>query len=227
MQQPSQQVLAAALTACEQPVPAGAALLAAAAAVRFAAGGPDAPAADAVAAWSLIAPAYAAAWSRMRAPLGLLAPSGGARGGGALPLVVVHGGACGVMRPLEATEAMVSSSAAAAAALDFAAGAGAGVGVGGVGGGNSFRLAPTASPATKALAAGAYLNTLLGAPACHAFDLVAMGVGQGGTGGGGAGFAASPAAAAAAAAAASFAATEDWLDAAVVGAVHAESSCDP
>jgi hypothetical protein len=60
------------------------------------AGGPDAPAADAVNAWALIAPAYAAAWRRMRAPLGL-APCAGAA------LAVVHGGASGVMRPLDPT----------------------------------------------------------------------------------------------------------------------------
>jgi hypothetical protein len=83
--------------------------------------------------------------------------------------------------------------------------------------GTSVSLCPMATPQSKVLVVGAFLNDLLGAPACHSFDLVALGVGQGGTGRAGVGgvLATSEAAAAAAAAAASFAATEDWLDAAV------------
>ena len=96
----SSTVLTAALDALDQPCPPGDdCARRAAAATRFAAGGDAAPAADAVAAWSLIAPAYADKWRRMRAPLGI-ASLGGGGGGGDEPWRRVRGGASrgGVVR---------------------------------------------------------------------------------------------------------------------------------
>ena len=99
----SSAVLTAALDAVDQPCPAGDDCAArAAAATRFAAGGDDAPAADAVAAWSLIAPAYADKWRQMRAPLGIASLPG--LDSGAAVVVLREGASC-VMRPLDATEA--------------------------------------------------------------------------------------------------------------------------
>ena len=207
----SSAVLTAALDAVDQPCPAGDDCTArAAAATRFAAGGDDAPAADAVAAWSLIAPAYADWWRRMRAPLGIASLPGPDSGAAA---VVLREGASCVMRPLDATEAAASRAAFIARTPGFAE----------TGATSSASLGATA-PHLAALALGCHMNDLLGAPACHAMDLVA-----GGAGGAAAGAAAgaedgraagamtraSPAARAAVKEAAAFAATEDWLDAAV------------
>ena len=114
----SSAVLTAALDAVDQPCPAGDECTArAAAATRFAAGGDDAPAADAVAAWSLIAPAYADKWRRMRAPLGIASLPGPDSGAAA---VVLREGASCVMRPLDATEAAASRAAFIARTPGFA-----------------------------------------------------------------------------------------------------------
>ena len=207
----SSAVLTAALDAVDQPCPAGDDCTArAAAATRFAAGGDDAPAADAVAAWSLIAPAYADKWRRMRAPLGIASLPGPDSGAAA---VVLREGASCVMRPLDATEAAASRAAFIARTPGFAE----------TGATSSASLGATA-PHLAALALGCHMNDLLGAPACHAMDLVAGGAGSAAAGaatgaedGGAAGAIAraSPAARAAVKEAAAFAATEDWLDAAV------------
>ena len=208
----SNAVLSAALDLVEQPSPAGVDVVERASrATRFAAGGDDAPAADAVAAWSLIAPAYARCWRGMRAPLGILCGAGTAA-------VVVRDGACSVMRSLDATEASASAAALAARSPGFAenGGSGSASNPGGMG----------ALPHLAALALGCHLNDLLGSPACHAMDLVAGGAGAA-TGSGSNGdrsngqssasgmYRASAAARAAVKEAAAFAATEDWLDAAV------------
>ena len=207
----SSAVLTAALDAVDQPCPAGDDCAArAAAATRFAAGGDDAPAADAVAAWSLIAPAYADKWRQMRAPLGIASLPG--LDSGAAVVVLREGASC-VMRPLDATEAAASRAALIARMPGFAE-------TGATGGAS---LGATA-PHLAALALGCHMNDLLGAPACHAMDLVAGGAGGAAAGaatgaedGGAAGAIAraSPAARAAVKEAAAFAATEDWLDAAV------------
>jgi nuclear pore complex protein Nup160 len=208
----SNAVLSAALDLVEQPSPAGVDVVERASrATRFAAGGDDAPAADAVAAWSLIAPAYARCWRGMRAPLGILCGAGTAA-------VVVRDGACSVMRSLDATEASASAAALAARSPGFAenGGSGSASNPGGMG----------ALPHLAALALGCHLNDLLGSPACHAMDLVAGGAGAA-TGSGSNSdrsngqssasgmYRASVAARAAVKEAAAFAATEDWLDAAV------------
>ena len=220
----SSTVLTAALDALDQPCPplGDDCARRAAAATRFAAGGDAAPAADAVAAWSLIAPAYAGAWRRMRAPLGIASLGGGGGGGASNPggasVVVLREGASCVMRALDATEAAASRAAFIARTPGFAET------------GNIANLGPGANlgataPHLAALALGCHMNDLLGAPACHAMDLVAGGAGGAVAGaagadvyGGGAAnntARASPAARAAVKEAAAFAATEDWLDAAV------------
>lgn len=208
----SSAVLTAALDAVDQPCPAGDDCAArAAAATRFAAGGDDAPAADAVAAWSLIAPAYADRWRQMRAPLGIASLPGPSSGAAA---VVLREGASCVMRPLDAAEAAAARAAFIARTPGFAdAGA------------TEFFMKGNAllgatAPHLAALALGCHMNDLLGAPACHAMDLVAGGAGGAAAGAedgraGGAMTRASPAARAAVKEAAAFAATEDWLDAAV------------
>ena len=40
------------------------------------------------------------------------------------------------------------------------------------------KLSPVASRASRVVAAGEYLNRLLGAPACHAVDILASGGGE-------------------------------------------------
>ena len=117
------------------------------------------------------------------------------------------------MRSLDATEAAASRAAFIARTPGFAE----------TGATSSASLGATA-PHLAALALGCHMNDLLGAPACHAMDLVAGGAGGAAAGaatgaedGGAAGAIAraSPAARAAVKEAAAFAATEDWLDAAV------------
>ena len=125
----------------------GGVLAAAAAAVVGAAGGPDASAADAVAAWASLAPAYATAWRRRNAPLGLVS----ADVGGGHATIVVRGGSVGVARPLDDVETFVAGACE----------------------GDDKR----ASPATQVNAIGAALDSLLGAPASRALDLVAAGFG--------------------------------------------------
>ena len=87
-------------------------------------------------------------------------------------LAVVHG-ACAsvsVMRPLDATEAFVAAACCAAdstSCVDDAEIAARG----------ATKLSPVASRASRVVAAGEYLNRLLGAPACHAVDILASGGG--------------------------------------------------
>ena len=127
----------------------GGVLAAATAAVLRAAGGPDAPAAAAVAAWAALAPAYAAAWRARNAPLGLVA----ADAGGGDAAIVVRRGSVGVARPLGDVEAFI-----ARACIEGGSG--------------------SESPAAQALALGAALDARLGAPASRALDLAASGFGS-------------------------------------------------
>ena len=127
----------------------GGVLAAATAAVLRAAGGPDAPAAAAVAAWAALAPAYAAAWRARNAPLGLVA----ADAGGGDAAIVVRRGSVGVARPLDDVEAFI-----ARACIEGGSG--------------------SESPAAQALALGAALDARLGAPASRALDLAASGFGS-------------------------------------------------
>ena len=158
-------ILAKALASLHAPARAGPPLAAAAAAIRFAAGGARASAADAVDAWASIATAYAREWRAGRRPIGFVDAGGDA-------LAVVHG-ACAsvsVMRPLDATEAFVAAACCAAdstSCVDDAEIAARG----------ATKLSPVASRASRVVAAGEYLNRLLGAPACHAVDILASGGG--------------------------------------------------
>ena len=158
--------LAAALASLNVPARPGPPLAAAAAAIRFAAGGADASAAAAVDAWATVAEAYAREWRVGRRPTGFVDAGGDA-------LAVVHG-ACasvGVMRPLDATEAFAAAARVAAESVgcvDDAEAAAKG----------ATKLSPIASRASRVVAAGEYLNRLLGAPACHAVDILASGGGR-------------------------------------------------
>ena len=158
-------ILARALASLHAPARTGPPLAAAAAAIRFAAGGARASTADAVDAWASIAAAYAREWRAGRRPIGFVDAGGDA-------LAVVHG-ACAsvsVMRPLDATEAFVAAARVAAdstSCVDDAEIAAKG----------ATKLSPVASRASRVVAAGEYLNRLLGAPACHAVDILASGGG--------------------------------------------------
>jgi len=131
-----------------------------AAAIVRAAGGSGASAKSAVDAWSAVAGEYASSWAALRRPTGFA-------DAGPKALALVRGtGAVSVMRPLEPVEAFVNASVAARETFV-------------VGAADVRELAPTASPAATAVAAGAALDAALGAPARRAMDLVARGAGRG------------------------------------------------